>query len=121
MKQSEMIYAAIMWMDIKQGLVLGLYTHGPKAQEAAGTKGKWAGLQWINLPVSDFCIPTYEMVDENTVAVCVQQTPAEEDRVREEGEGNGKVERVGGDREVEGGDPLMNQAGTPEVWEELGG
>lgn len=88
---------------------------GQKLRRQQEQKASERGLQWINLPVSDFCIPTYEMVDENTVAVCVQQTPAEEDRVREEGEGNGKVERVGGDREVEGGDPLMNQAGTPEV------
>lgn len=106
-----------MWMDIKQRPDLCLYTQGPEAQEAAGTRGKWAKVDYL----SGFSNQACEIMDENTVAVCVQQTPAEEDRVREEGEGNGKVERVGGDREVEGGDPLMNQAGTPEVWEELGG
>ncbi|KAJ8415278.1 hypothetical protein AAFF_G00422580 [Aldrovandia affinis] len=50
-------------------------------------------MQRITLPLSAFSNPTCELVDENTIVISPQQTPGEE--------------------VVEGGDPLMGQAGTP--------
>lgn len=50
-------------------------------------------MQRITLPLSAFSNPTCELVDENTVVINPQQTPGED--------------------AVEGGDPLMGQAGTP--------
>ncbi|KAI1900980.1 hypothetical protein AGOR_G00055420 [Albula goreensis] len=50
-------------------------------------------MQRITLPLSAFSNPTCELVDENTIVINPQQTPTDE--------------------AVEGGDPLMGQAGTP--------
>ncbi|KAJ8379391.1 hypothetical protein SKAU_G00001690 [Synaphobranchus kaupii] len=76
------------------GITLGyFYKRGRDLKKQHDQRVYEREMQRINLPLSAFSNPTCELVDENTVIVSPQQTPVED--------------------AVEGGDPLMGQAGTP--------
>lgn len=76
------------------GITLGyFYKRGRDLKKKHEQRVYEREMQRITLPLSAFTNPTCDMVDESTVVVCPQQTP-------------------GGDA-VEGGDPLIGQAGTP--------
>ncbi|XP_036383858.1 phosphoinositide-3-kinase-interacting protein 1 [Megalops cyprinoides] len=76
------------------GITLGyFYKRGRDLKKQHEQRVYEREMQRITLPLSAFSNPTCELVDENTIVISPQQTPGED--------------------AVEGGDPLMGQAGTP--------
>ncbi|KAJ8263672.1 hypothetical protein COCON_G00161290 [Conger conger] len=87
-----LMMAVIILMGV--GITLGyFYKRGRDLKKQHDQRVYEREMQRITLPLSAFSNPTCELVDENAVVLSPQQNPSEDT--------------------LEGGDPLMGQAGTP--------